>query len=119
MAFVYMVRCAGGAIYTGMAQDIGARLRTHLEKGPAAAKFTRAHPVEELKALFETESTRDAKRLEARIKALPRERKLALIADPAALGGEAFPLPEDMGKILAHPHATIEDCLAGKFKKEK
>lgn len=119
MAFVYMVRCAGGAIYTGMAEDIGARLRTHLEKKPAAAKYTRAHPIEELLALFETESTRDARRLEARIKQYPRERKLALIESPNALGGEDFPLPEDMGKIRAHIGATIENCLAGEFKKEE
>lgn len=119
MAFVYMVRCAGGAIYTGMAADIGARLRTHLEKKPAAAKYTRSHPVEELLALFETESTRDAKRLEARIKRYKREEKLALIEDPLALGSERFPLPEDMGVILPHVGATIEDCLAGKYQKEK
>ena len=118
MAFVYMVRCAGGAIYTGMAQSIGARLRTHLDKTPAAAKFTRAHPIEGLEALFETESERDARRLEARIKALSREKKLALITAPDALGGEDFPLPEDMGRIRAHLGATIEDCLAGKYERE-
>ncbi len=118
MAFVYMVRCAGGAIYTGMTRDIGARLRTHLEKKPAAAKYTKSHPLEELLALFETESERDARRLEARIKQYPRERKLALTRDLTALGGEAFPLPEDMGKITPHIDATIDDCLSGKYGKE-
>lgn len=119
MAFVYMVRCAGGAIYTGMTTDIGARLRTHLEKKPTAAKYTRSHPIEELLALFETESVRDAKRLEARIKRCKREQKLALIENPHALGGERFPLPEDMGTLTPHIGATIKDCLAGKYQKEK
>ena len=118
MAFVYMVRCAGGAIYTGMAQDIGARLRAHLEKKPAAAKFTRAHPIEELLLLLQTESTRDAKRLEARIKQYPRAKKLALIAAPASLGGEEFPLPADFGTVTPLVGATVEDCLAGSFKRE-
>lgn len=119
MAFVYMVRCAGGAIYTGMAADIGARLRTHLEKKPAAAKYTRSHPIEALLALFETESTRDAKRLEARIKRYKREEKLILIENPHALGSERFPLPEDMGKVTPHIGATIENCLVGKYQKEQ
>lgn len=119
MAFVYMVRCAGGAVYTGMARDIGARLEAHIEKKPSAAKYTKSHPVEELLALFSCESVRDARRLEARIKQYTRERKLALIANPSAIGGEDFPLPEDMGEIVAHSGATIEDCLAGKFKNEK
>ena len=119
MAFVYMVRCTGGAIYTGMARDIGARLSAHIEKKPSAAKYTKSHPVEALLLLFSCESERDAKRLEARIKQYPREKKLALIASPEALGSSDFPLPEDMGRITPLPHATIADCLAGKFKEEK
>lgn len=118
MAFVYMVRCAGGKIYTGMARDIGARLRAHIEKKPCAAKYTRSHPVEELLALFETENARDAARLEYRIKRYPREKKLLLIADPNALGTTLFPLPEDMGVIHAHRGATLAECLAGTFQTE-
>lgn len=118
MAFVYMVRCRGGAIYTGMAADIGVRLHTHLERSRAAAKYTKSHPIEELLALFETESARDAARLEFRIKRYTREKKLSLIATPDALGGEDFPLPEDMGAVTPHKGATIEDCLAGKYGKE-
>ena len=119
MAFVYMVRCTGGAIYTGMAKDIGARLTAHIEKKPAAAKYTKSHPIEELLLLFSCESERDAKRLEARIKQYPRAKKLALIAAPSALGNDDFALPDDMGRITPHVGATIEDCLAGKFKEER
>lgn len=118
MAFVYMVRCAGGEIYTGMARDIGARLRAHIEKKPCAAKYTRSHPVEELLALFETESARDAARLEYRIKRYSREKKLTLIAYPDALGTPPFPLPEDMGEVRARKGATLDACLAGEIKTE-
>ncbi len=39
-AFVYMVRCAGGQLYTGWTNDPAARLRAH--QSGKGAKYTRA-----------------------------------------------------------------------------
>ena len=88
MYYIYIVRCRGGSLYTGIAADIEKRMRQHLARGAACAKYTRAHPVEALEALWQAEDHAAAARLEALIKQLPREKKLALVrraADPESL----------------------------------
>ena len=52
MYFVYMLRCRGGSLYTGIAADMEKRLRQHVSGGAACAKYTRAHPPEALAALW-------------------------------------------------------------------
>ena len=87
-AYVYIIRCRGGSLYTGIARSVCRRLRQHAEKSPACAKYTRAHPPEALAALWQAEDHAAAARLEALIKQLPREKKLALVrreADPESL----------------------------------
>lgn len=85
MYYIYMLRCRDGSFYTGIAADIEKRLRQHASGGAACAKYTRAHPPEALAALWQAEDHAAAARLEALIKTLPREKKLALIADPRLL----------------------------------
>ena len=41
MYFVYMLRCRGGSLYTGIAADMEKRLRQHASGGAACAKYTR------------------------------------------------------------------------------
>ena len=77
MYYIYMLRCRDGSLYTGIAADIEKRLRQHASGGAACAKYTRAHPPEALAALWQAED--HAARLEALIKQLPREKKLALV----------------------------------------
>lgn len=55
MYFVYMVYCEGDTLYTGVAQDICRRMRQHTDRGTACARYTRAHPIQALAALWETE----------------------------------------------------------------
>ena len=43
-AFVYMVRCTGGQLYTGWTNDPAARLRAH--RSGKGARYTRAHGAE-------------------------------------------------------------------------
>mgnify|MGYP003294066552 CR=1 FL=1 len=81
--FVYMLRCAGGRIYTGYAVDVAARFEQH--KSGKGAKFTKAFPPECILRTFELESKEFALRLEARIKKLPRPKKELL-----AVGDEAI-----------------------------
>ena len=75
MYFVYMLRCRGGSLYTGIAADMEKRLRQHASGGAACAKYTRAHPPEALAALYQAEDHAAAARLEAFLKTLPPAKK--------------------------------------------
>ncbi|MEA2341325.1 MAG: putative endonuclease [Solirubrobacteraceae bacterium] len=77
-AWVYLLRCRDGSLYTGWTSDLERRLAAH-ERG-TASRYTRSRrPVELAVALAMTDRTA-ARREEARIKALPRAAKLALVA---------------------------------------
>jgi predicted GIY-YIG superfamily endonuclease len=81
-AWVYLLRCADGSLYTGWTADLDARLRRHAA-GKASA-YTRSRlPVELVLALPMADRSA-AMREEARIKGLERAQKLALIDAGAA-----------------------------------
>ena len=73
--WVYMIACRGGRIYTGTALDPEARFRAH-RNGKGAA-FTRANPPEALLRSVPFGSRSEACKVEATLKKLPREEKLA------------------------------------------
>jgi len=75
---VYLLECADGTLYCGITNDITKRLASH--QAGRASRYTRARlPVRLL--WVERHATRgDALRRELEVKALPRERKLALSA---------------------------------------
>jgi putative endonuclease len=81
-AWVYMLRCADGSLYTGWSTDVAKRLDRH--RAGKASRYTASRlPVE----LVYEAAMRDrtaARREEARIKALQRRAKLALIAADSA-----------------------------------
>jgi putative endonuclease len=81
-AWVYLLRCADGSLYTGWTIDLDARVRRH-GAGTASAYTRSRRPVELALALPMADRTA-ARREEARIKALDRRAKLALIADAPA-----------------------------------
>ena len=84
--YVYILRCRDGSLYTGLTNDLPRRWA--LPASGRGAKYTRAHPPEALAALWQAEDHAAAARLEALIKQLPREKKLALVrreADPESL----------------------------------
>jgi putative endonuclease len=78
VAWVYLLRCADGTLYCGWTVDVEERLAAH--NAGRASRYTRSRlPV----ALAWSQPMGDrsaARREEARIKALPRADKLALIA---------------------------------------
>ena len=75
---LYLVRCAGGALYTGITTDVERRFEQHqLGQG---AKFLRGRGPLELVFRALVGARGDALRTELRVKALPRESKLALVA---------------------------------------
>ena len=83
--FVYMLLCADGTLYTGVATDVQRRLREHNDDARLAARYTRSRrPL----TLVYSEPAADraaACRREAQIKRLPRRAKQQLIA---AAGGK-------------------------------
>jgi len=77
-AWVYMLRCRDGSLYTGWSTDVAARLARH--RAGKASRYTASRlPVELVFAQPMADRTA-ARREEARIKALGRGGRLALIA---------------------------------------
>lgn len=72
---VYMLECAGGLIYTGIALDVAARFEKH-RVGRGAA-FTRINPPVRLMAAKPCGTQGDATREESSLKKLRRAEKLA------------------------------------------
>ena len=77
-AFVYLLRCADGTLYCGWSTDPERRLRQH--QAGTASRYTRQRLPVELVYTREFETQSEAMREEIRIKRLPREAKLALVA---------------------------------------
>jgi putative endonuclease len=76
-AWVYMLHCADGSLYTGWTVDVPRRLAAH--RAGAASRYTRSRRPLELVATFAVADARAARREEARIKRLPRAAKLELV----------------------------------------
>lgn len=75
-AFVYLLRCADGTLYTGWTLDIERRVHTH-QQGHGA-RYTRARRPVELIYQERLPSRTAAMRREIEIKKMTRARKLAL-----------------------------------------
>jgi putative endonuclease len=110
MYWVYVVRCSDGSLYAGMTGDLQKRLREHVYRLPACAKYTRSHQVVSLAALWETETHASAARLEALFKTLPRPQKLALIETPSRLA-DFFPSKLDPAACEPVVHPKLEDYV--------
>jgi putative endonuclease len=78
-AWVYLLRCRDGSLYTGWTVDLDERLRRHAA-GRASA-YTRSRLPVELALAIPMADRSAARREEARIKALDRRAKLALVTD--------------------------------------
>lgn len=82
-AWVYMLRCADGSLYTGWSSDVARRLARH--QSGKGSRYTASRLPVELALVLPMEDRTAARREEARIKALDRAAKLALIAAGAQL----------------------------------
>ena len=75
--FVYVLRCADGTLYCGVARDVAKRIAVHTAgKG---ARYTRGRGPFEKIATRKCPSHGDALRLEIAVKRLPRAEKEALV----------------------------------------
>jgi len=86
-AYVYMLRCADGSLYTGWSSDVQRRLARHREG--RASRYTASRLPVELALVVPMADRGAAMREEARIKALGRGEKLALIAARTVAGERA------------------------------
>jgi predicted GIY-YIG superfamily endonuclease len=81
-AWIYVLRCSDGSLYTGWTSDLERRLTRH--RAGAASRYTASRLPVELALAMPMADRSAARREEARIKRLPRTAKLALIADSRA-----------------------------------
>lgn len=80
-AWVYMLRCADGSLYTGWSTDVQRRVERH--RTGKASRYTASRLPVELELALPMADRTAAMREEARIKRLDRAGKLALIASLA------------------------------------
>ncbi len=90
VAYVYVVECADGSLYTGYTTDVKRRVREH--DAGEGAKYTRGRTPVELRHVETFASRSAAQSREHEIKALSRAQKERLVAgpdpDPAAFGDD-------------------------------
>ncbi len=77
--FIYMVRTAKGALYTGITTDVARRFAEHQAGAPKGARSLRGKGPLELAFFAETTDRATASKLEWQIKRWPRRQKEALI----------------------------------------
>lgn len=82
---VYMIRCRGGALYTGIAQDVRLRLAEHRKPHGNGAKFLRGKGPLRLVFHHELGAKGLALSVEARIKRLSKVQKEAMLKRRAAV----------------------------------
>jgi putative endonuclease len=83
-AYVYLLRCADGSLYTGWTSDLPRRMDRHTRG--RGSRYTASRLPVELALALPMADRSAAMREEARIKALDRAGKLALIDAHAAAG---------------------------------
>ena len=104
MAYIYIVSCEDGSLYTGIAKDIKKRMLQHVNRKKPSAKYTKSHIIKRLEALWETENYADAAKLEYRIKRLTRAKKQEFIANPGKIK-EAFSCLSGIDFVVSNIYA--------------
>jgi len=89
---VYILRCDGRWLYTGVTSDVARRMAEHAAGHPRGARFTRRFSRFELVYKARVGSRGKAQRVEAGIKSLSRSRKEALL--------KSYPSGEELIALL-------------------
>jgi putative endonuclease len=89
--FLYLLECADGSVYTGIAVDVQARFDKHVSG--VGARYTRSRKPVQVLASFELADRSNASRAEYWVKRLPPSEKRALAAGLRTLES-VLPLPE-------------------------
>lgn len=82
MYYIYMLRCSDNSLYTGITTDFEKRLKTHMSKDKAAAKYTKSRCVVRAVALWTSTDRSSASKLEYYIKSLKKTKKEEIIKNP-------------------------------------
>ena len=77
VAWVYLLRCRDGSLYTGWTVDVERRVARH--RAGVGSRYTASRLPVELALAIPMPDRTSARREEARIKRLPRPAKLALL----------------------------------------
>lgn len=85
--FIYMVRTAKGALYTGITTDVARRVAEHQAGAPKGARSLRGKGPLELAFSAGTSDRATASKLEWQLKQWPRKQKEALIRGEVSLPG--------------------------------
>lgn len=93
LAYVYVLTCGDGSLYTGWTSDLVRRLAAH--RRGKAAKYTRSRGPVHLCAWLLTSSAAEARSVEARFKRLSRAGKEAALE-----AGQAFGIPLHKAPLL-------------------
>jgi putative endonuclease len=81
--FLYLIECADGSLYTGIATDVDARFAKHVSG--TGARYTRSHKPVCVRASFLLDGRAEASRAEYWVKRLSAARKWALVAGELTL----------------------------------
>lgn len=107
--FVYLLLCANGAYYTGIATDLEKRFSLHREK--KGAKFTRAFPPQKIAAAWKISGGRsEAQKVEHYIRKKGRAFKIAISNNPGLLESAletCFSIRAKSIGILSHPVQSL------------
>ena len=113
-AFVYLLLCQNGAIYTGAARDLQKRMRAHFEKRPGAAAYTRAVGADRLLAAWRAPTYGIALRAEYRLKKLTHAEKTALAAAPSGICACRYPALKEWELIPLSAIDPLFNAFAGR-----
>ena len=80
--YIYVLRCKGGTLYTGITPDLRRRMRQHCGQLAGGAKYTHSHKPEALLRVWETADHTAAARFECAFKQLTRTQKEQLLRTP-------------------------------------
>ncbi len=95
---LYILRCADGSLYTGIAIDVDSRLVEH-ERGTRGAKYLRGRAPFSLVFREAVGDRSDAQSVEYRVKRLDRATKLRLISGELSLGALGFGRREEGDRL--------------------
>lgn len=98
--YIYVLRCKGDTLYTGITPDLRRRMRQHCGQLAGGAKYTHSHKPEALLRVWETVDHTAAARFECAFKQLTRIQRTAA-PDTGAVGCVSFPGCRTSG-ICAH-----------------
>lgn len=79
--YIYLLRCEGNTIYTGITTDVKRRFAEHCDDKVKGAKYTKSHRPIKIEAAWKVGTKAEALKLEYRIKRLKKSEKERLISE--------------------------------------